>query len=212
MHFDRDKVASLIRDEPDKVSYARLSALPKFDCYSRVVFENQDTDFVVCNTCNDNKLHKYDTEKGTGAINLHVESHSSSTNSTGVIQAKIDCYTKRKVKDADKSKMSGAAAVCCAIDFRPFTMIEGIGMINLIQTAINIGSKRGQINAADVLSKGDAVRKHLDEIYDDLKLKLKAHIEKIASTNLTTDHWTDKYSGISYMTMTRDRQIGRYLY
>lgn len=52
-------------------------------------------------------------------------------------------------------------------------MIEEIGMRNLIKIAVNTGRKRGKINAADFLA-GDAVRKHLSDIYDDLKSKLSA--------------------------------------
>ena len=167
-----------------------------------MIIDNQETDFLVCNTCGDQQLIKYDTKLGAAAVNKHVNHHTTSNTGSQSTQISMECYTKRKVSNKDKSMMADAAALCCAIDFRPFAMIEGKGLRNLIQTAINIGSKRGQIEASEIVPSADAVRKHLDNVYDSAKELLIEHLKDIDSINLTTDHWTDKFSGTNYMTIT----------
>ena len=53
-----------------------------------------------------------------------------------------------------------------------------------------------------ILKTGDTVRKHLDIMYEELHSRLIKHLELVKDINITTDHWTERYSSQSYLTIS----------
>lgn len=197
-----DEVSRLIRDKSDTLSYETFSVLPKSQCFKRVVINGQNSDYVLCTECNDFELIKYDTKIGAAALNKHLKKHESCGDGEKQMQTKITQHTRRKPTDDDKSRLADAVAIACALDFRPFTMIEGMGMTHLIQVAMDIGNKRGNLDTDLIIPSADTVRRHLIIIYDKLKLELVQHFKPVKAINITTDHWSDNYSNANYMTIT----------
>lgn len=201
--FDRDQVQSVIRRESDRVSYSIFSKLDKFNKFRRVEIDKQVTDYVVCLTCNDKYLIRYVTTKGASNINKHLELYNKDNQPRhGSKQLELEKIMYQKVKLVDKQAIADATAICCAVDFRPFTIIEGEGFRELVQEIIKITSKRGLIKAEDLLPSAETVRNHTVTLYDQIKTKLIDDVKSIESVNCTTDHWMEKYSGQNYMTIT----------
>ena len=111
-------------------------------------------------------------------------------------------YVKKSVSTTDVTIVADKAAICCAIDFRPFYMIEGQGFCGLIQSIIDLVSVKGRLDAEKLLPSADTVKNHLMAIDQKIRVNLTEKLSKIKFINCTTDHWVDKYSGQSYQSMT----------
>jgi hypothetical protein len=54
----------------------------------------------------------------------------------------------------------------CAIDIRPFAIVEGIGFRKLAEKLIAIGAKHGNLSVDDVLPSARTVSRHVHSVAD----------------------------------------------
>lgn len=202
--LERDYVSDLIRNGSERVSYTLASKLSQFKDLMRVVVDNRDSDCVICKKCDDWKIIKHESKNGTAPLTNHInQNHKSDMEpSSAQKQSRMESYTRRTVPKTENSRIADSAAICCALDFRPMFMIEGEGMLRLAQTLINVGAKCGKVDTAGVLPSADTVTRHLHNIYDSTREKVVEHFKVVDFVNITTDHWTNKYSGHSYMSIS----------
>lgn len=93
--------------------------------------------YVVCTNCK--KLQRYEPEKGTNNLTRHAQACSKPNNTIKKF------FGKRTINldKADKTSMLNAAKRFCYKDLRPFTALEGDGLIDLLHTVSAITSQHG---------------------------------------------------------------------
>ena len=94
-----------------------------------------------------------------------------------------------------KMQMQKAAVDFVSLDLRPLLSIERKEMTELVQTAINIGAKHGNISAKKLLPSRNTVKRKLDEEAIVVKSKIVANmkiaVQKNGMVGVTTDLWSD---------------------
>lgn len=71
--IDEIQLQLVISTEPDRVEYKEFGRKVEFQVFERVLVDKLGTDFVICVSCNDHKLIKYDTNTGSNPLNRHLE-------------------------------------------------------------------------------------------------------------------------------------------
>lgn len=98
------------------------------------------SNFVFCTKCK--SIIKYDTAGGTGNLNKHRKRCSSQRNT-------MDSYAVKnniKFEKRDTDEILSAAKRFCYKDLRPFTAIEGDGLIDLLYTVSAITARHGLLS------------------------------------------------------------------
>ena len=177
-----------------------MSFQTSFQHLKRLLIDDEDTNYVVCTTCNDKQLHKYDTKLGSASLNKHLASayHCKKPDEK---QLSMKSFMSKPVPLKAKQKLSDAIAAWCASDKRPFNVVESDTFISMIDVVIKSAAQHGSINAKELVPTADTVKNHLVAIEETLKQKLEDYMQMIEYVNVITDHWTEKYSGKSYMTI-----------
>ena len=67
-YLERDYVSDLIRNGSERVSYTLASKLSQFKDLMCVVVDNQDSDCVICNMCDDWQIIKHESKNGTAPL------------------------------------------------------------------------------------------------------------------------------------------------
>lgn len=93
--------------------------------------------YVVCIYCN--KLQRYEPEKGTNNLTRHAQACTKPNNTINKFFGK----RTMSLDKADKTSMLNAAKRFCYNDLRPFTALEGDGLIELLHAVSTITSKHG---------------------------------------------------------------------
>ena len=171
-----------------------------FKVFKRVLIDNESTNYVICSTCNDKNLVKYDIEKGSNTIKYHVK-RNLHTKKPGIKKQSVDKLFYKNISAGDKKKICDLISLWCASENRPFNIVESDSFINYIQGIIKLSSSRGLMNAKELIPCADTVRKHVTVIDQQLRLLLVAYMQMIDNVCCTSDHWEDEISNMSYMTI-----------
>lgn len=107
----------------------------------------------------------------------------------------------KKVSMAERRNVSDKVALWCAIDNRPYNIVESNSFKSMIQSIINVAAVNGKIDAQNILPVKTTVSNHVVTMYDEPKINLIDHLQHIDYVSCTTDHWKDKISRADYMTV-----------
>jgi cellobiose-specific phosphotransferase system component IIB len=108
----------------------------------------------------------------------------------------------KKVTQIDKKEVKKLTAVLCCKDLKPFNTFESDSFINLSQKLVNLGANCGRFDVKLVLPSHKYVSNEVNDVYDNLVIKLKNEIKDITFFGITTDHWTHTNSSKNYLTLT----------
>lgn len=102
--------------------------------------------------------------------------------------------------------MLSAASLYCARDIRPYSAVEGSGFRQLIQTAISIGSKYGNLCAEEILPSRTTVASYCHQTAQEGRTKLVEKINDFIAQHgligVTTDMWTEAYKKKNFVSVT----------
>lgn len=90
----------------------------------------------------------------------------------------------------------------CALDKRPFKLVEDAGFQYVVQAAVLIGSTFGAFNVNDEFPTAATLSNNLQPISQQLKSNLISTLEPLAGLALTCDHFKDSPSQIVYLGIT----------
>lgn len=203
-YYDKNAVAKLLEEKSDKIKYVPACLKDIHKDFKRFVIDGTETDYITCSSCEEILIIKHIKGAGTGNLlrHLRLKHKSGSISVKKLVQPKVIQWTNKPAVPADKMIVADKAAICCAVDFRPFNMVEGDGFVEFIQSVIDVAAIKGRVLAADLLPTADTVTNHLMQIDQSLRARLKLELEEIDHVNCTTDHWSDKYSGQKYQSIT----------
>lgn len=199
--YNKDGLSKIIKHENDRIGTEPNCRKEEYKCFKRVFVDGVQTDFLICETCDDWNPIYHVKGSGTGCLINHVSTYHKVATSKS-IQTKVPQYVMNEVSKEDKRAIADSIAFFCASDLRPFHIVEGQGFIDMIQAIIKLASVKGQMDAAKLLPTADTVKNHLNTLDKNMRTNLRNHLLSIPSINATTDHWKDDYVGQSYMTIT----------
>ena len=195
---NKDDVQNLLNKMSERITMVDMKKNSKFNCFKRIRIDEDDTCYVTCSKCNDNNLIKYN-HHGSNGLDYHLSKHKTKSDT---MVPSVSAFMTKPCSKSDKEKVSKAAAKMCAIDMRPFYMIEGDGMSMFIDTIIKIIAVKGRIDAKDLLPCADTVKNHVVSMAKEGRSVLKEILSTVPYINCTTDHWYESYNNVDYMTIT----------
>ena len=105
-----------------------------------------------------------------------------------------------------KQGVTGKCVSFCAMDIRPFNIVEGEGFKLLAQELIDVGATYGKVPASAVIPCANTVTNHCKtsagEKREAFTTQIKAHLKNGGTVGMTTDMWTDDYRKIHYLAIT----------
>lgn len=100
----------------------------------------------------------------------------------------------------EKSIFKIASTMYCATDLKPFASFKGEGMINLLQTSINLQHGREKkIDVHKLVSDPTTVSRHANKIEIEIRDEIRKFINVYKGARLcfTLDIWKDNTSDVS---------------
>lgn len=205
--FSKDDVQRILRHDDPRVDFEDHATDSRvkneeYRRFKRVRIDKKTTDFLICEDCNDKKLIRQPKGAGTQLLITHVSKFHKSSAQPKSKQQRINMYATQTVGQRDMMKIADKAAIFCAKDLRPFTIVEGQGFIDLVQSVVTLCCSKGLMKVEDLLPTADTVRNHLKDLDGTIKDALIEKLQGIDYVSATSDHWVDKYVNQSYMTVT----------
>jgi DNA-directed RNA polymerase subunit M/transcription elongation factor TFIIS len=194
--FNKKSISSLISVKSDRVKYIKVSGNSNaWKQFQRVLIDGKETLFVKCNSCN--IIYKYDTRNCSTAV---LAKHKCSTVDKN--QMKLN-FGLKVVSTELKSTVAESAALCCAIDMRPFNLINGKGFSLLAKSLIKVGAKYGEnVDIKEVLPSNVTVSRKVRSNYEILLQKVIEEVSNIKYFGVTCDHWVHDAHKTNYVTVT----------
>ncbi|RWS21707.1 hypothetical protein B4U80_05500 [Leptotrombidium deliense] len=120
----KEDLAKLLRIGSDKVKLVKGTGSSEvWQQFKRVQYQNEHTLYAACNGCK--KLYQYKPSTGTGSLSGHrcIGCNEEPPSK----QRKLDHYISASSSEISKAKtvIADAAAMFCARDLRPFSVLEG---------------------------------------------------------------------------------------
>ena len=182
----------VVKDEPKKKSevWSAFSAL----------YYAESNDYVGYVKCKKSeKIFKHHmSNSGTSHLLKHANScHKDAGGAFSTSQSSITAFYKKKTPAprTAKEKLHLACVEFVCRDLRPLKSVEGAGMVNLVQAAIDVGAQHGKLDAKCVLPSRNTLKRKLVESAAECKISLsdsiKAAIKSNGIVGMTLDLWTD---------------------
>lgn len=159
--------------------------------------------YVMCTMCR--KVMRYNSKTlGTNHLTNHVKSHDNGSHS-------MDEFVKKRKElgRAEKEIILKSCVNFVGADLRPYSAINGNGLIDLLQTFMKLGSIYGTLESSQIkelLPSIQTVSRHVEISGNELKMKMYTVLRNTLMTNrclpITIDIWQDKFKRISYLGMT----------
>ena len=101
----------------------------------------------------------------------------------------------KPISTSCKEEIANAAVAFVAEDLRPFSAIEGKGLLKLANALINVGAKHGKVDAATVLPAQNTTKRRADKLASATKKSTVEEVRQALVNNfivgMTTDMRTD---------------------
>lgn len=164
--------------------------------------------FFFCTLCKD-VVYNSSPGGNTNALLRHVCSIQNDNNvsCTNVTSQSTVKSTLLSICSAIKEKIRSAAASLVIKDLRPYTAIQGQGLIELCQACMEFGQMYRKATLADLLkvlpcpkTVKDRIRKRAEDNIVKISDLIKQAIE-FGGLAATTDCWTDDHCHITYISV-----------
>jgi hypothetical protein len=108
---------------------------------------------------------KWKSHDGTHGLKMHMDSCSSKTPLRKIDDmAGFDCDKQPHVSAAVKSDLTAGIVRMCAVDIRPFRVLDGEEFKPLADKLTQSGVEYGHVPASDLLPCATTVSRHLADI------------------------------------------------
>lgn len=125
----------------------------------------------------------------------------------------VNGQNRLAIKPGIREEIRNAASKFIVKDLRPFFAIEGDGLLQLCAASMRFGQTHHKATIKDlekVLPSRNTVRKAVEEVAAKTKDEIKKHLQsakEVGGFAVSTDGWTDKYKGRSYICLVAHLNI-----
>lgn len=196
--FEREELEQLIRSNSSRITYVTTK---KKKLFQKIYVDQKYSKYVKCTECVKLYIVKY--ESGSNGLIYHENKFHSKSSICKSSQLTLEHFVPCKLSKSEKEQVSRAAAVCSSKDLLPFCFVEGDGFKNLVNVIATIcHSKKGKLNAKDLLPCAKTVSNNVIKIHGEMKEQLKQQLKLVGSIHATCDHWTEDMTNRSFFTVT----------
>lgn len=149
---------------------------------------------VSCRSCLN--VYKYNNRSTSNLVKHKCYILESSS------QASVD---KFQVDPESKRKMVGIFTLWCAVNTRPYSIVEDSWLKELIEFSISIGTKFGSnVDIDNLLPHPTTISRNINRVYEIYFEKTKLEISAIRDIGfgITSDLWTDNFFKKTYIAVT----------
>ena len=111
----------------------------------------------------------------------------------------------KPISTSCEEEIANAAVTFMAEDLRPFSAIEGKGLLKLVNALINVGAKHGKVDAATVLPARNTIKRRANKLASATKNSIVEEVKQALINNfivgMTTNMWTNPI-GRHFITLT----------
>ena len=177
--YDDQQIKKLLKEKKFLLKKNSTAHSSVWKIVLQVFHEEQYTGYVLCSDCNQVLKHDWATG-GTSHLQWHIDRCPSKKkadhNQTGTshsrpsTQATMTSFVSnmKPISTSCKEEIANAAVAFVA-DFRPFSAIEGKGLLKLANALINVGAKHGKVDAATVLPARNTIKRRADKLASAIK-------------------------------------------
>jgi len=111
----------------------------------------------------------------------------------------------KEVPRHEKDKLVDLCVKFCALDLRPFNVVNGQGFKKVTQALVNIGADYGRVDAESVLPHSSTISRRTSTVAEKIRQKFLPEVKqalKNESCSFDADMWSDKYTKTAYLTTT----------
>ena len=173
--YDDQQIKKLLKEK--KLLLKKNSTIHSsvWKIFLQVFHEEQYTGYVLCSDCNQALKHDRATS-GTSHQQRHIDrspckkkaDHNQPVTShrRPLTQATMTSFVSnmKPILTSCKEEIANAAVAFVAKDLRPFSAIEGKGLLKLANALINVGAKHGKVDAATVLPARNTIRRRAEKL------------------------------------------------
>ncbi len=173
-----DEVLKKIQDgELELVDYKGKS--PAWTKFSKIrnVTTKACIELVQCKRCK--VFRSFSKLNGTSTLNRH-ECKTENFNNAG---AALDNNTFIEIREPIATEIKNIfiqkTMEACATDFIPADLVVGAGIKKLLQSAVSIGDKHGNVNVQSLFPSVVAVNRHMRSLNEDDQMKVEQCVKKV---------------------------------
>lgn len=182
----------LIDKKDNSVDIVQLAGYSNF---SRIVYENIDTDYVRCFS-----IIKYVSSSNNSGIVKHK------CKSTKILETKpaedqtISKFMRQLPSNKLKSECTERLTEFITRSNRPFQLADDGNFIRFAQYLIDLGaSRQTSIDAKHLIPHSTTVSRRIDILYEEKVQVLCRKLNEINSVVITVDHWDDIFNNNKYL-------------
>ncbi|CAF1482810.1 unnamed protein product [Rotaria sp. Silwood1] len=200
--LSKSDIEKLIRNRDPSVSYAKPKKAfsEHWNNYSQVFVNGIPQHYICCSNCENLLAWK----TGDGSTNLKKHSQYCRDKSPGNQQlvtkfmSSNNGNNERLIRMIKKNLIT-AAAEFCAIDNRPFSLIQGNGFQHLANAIYGARRALSAFNPIEsLLPDRTTISREIDRIFFEDRAKLINLIQSVKQYFITIDFWTEPYTKIGY--------------
>ena len=204
--YDEQQIKKLLKEKKLLLKKNSNVHSSVWKIFLQVFYEEQYTGYVLRSDCNQALKHDRATS-GTSHLQRHIDrcpskkkadhNQPGTSHSRPLTQATVTSFVSnlKPISTSCKEEIANAAVAFVAEDLRPFSAIEGKGLLKLANALINVGAKHGKVDAATVLSARNTIKRRADKLESANKKSIVEEVKQALVNNfivgMTTDMWTD---------------------
>ena len=219
--LSKNEIQELVSSDDPSIAFMKPENT-RSECwknFSQIFHTKVAQDFVICLECK--TILKWTSANGTRVMTHHNCLKNKNTPTHSPRQRTISSYCQSTSLSSEypifQKRITDACVEFCAIDGRPFESVAGAGFLNLAKQLVSVGACLGtSVCAAKLLPHPSTVSigftlnckmtfdkkihfsqisRHVERMYIDLKTQLVSLCKSLRFFSLTTDFWTEKFTG-----------------
>ena len=202
MPISKQDVARLLRTNSTRLTLCQnedgRSAV--WNNFRLIKVDGNCTNFVACVKCH--AVYGYNKKDGTSNLKAHK------CNLRGSDQSTLSTFCRPSavptaISEA-KRRIATKAALCAALDFRPYNFVEGEGFQLLAQELLDLGAVNATrpLQAQDVLPCGRTVSREAQKKAEERREQLRQELKEMTRGAVTTDGWTCSTTHQKFISVT----------
>lgn len=172
----KHEVQQLIRENSERVQYCEKQERSLvWQRFETLAVDGNPVPFVACKSCR--IVYTYNKKDGVSSIANHRCGPMKG-------QQSIRSFARTQPKAADvtacKRRLTDAAVQFCALDQRPYAIVEGKGFQIMAQALMDVRRDIGSVDVASVLPSAVTVARAAHQMATKKRSELKEHLTEVS--------------------------------
>lgn len=190
--MDPQEITNKIKEKVYRIASKRKTRSKAWEIFGEIITDTHEiiANFVACRSC-------FTVLRHYGNTTTNLIQHSC-------VQETLPSSSRKiKIEKFDQKLVLNKCTNFCIQDLRPFSIVNGNGFQELIETCIKMGAKYGEhIDVKSMLPDPTTISNSLDDLMKRVKELITHELADSLKLAVTTDLWSDDYKRKSYVSVT----------